>query len=158
MTQAKLKQNIFLFHGDDSYTITKKIALWKEAFEKKYGPQTISVIDAESHGLTEDELLGMCKRSIVGQSLFASESFVIVKNLFSSKAYREKLGNFFLEAIPSLSASTFLLFVEQRIDKRLVLTKKFYDFEKKRNSKNRRLSHPSRSNAITMDPSGNQKI
>lgn len=131
MTETKQKQNIFLFHGDDTHTIARKITLWKEVFVKKYGRQTISIIDAESGGWTEDELLGTCKRSIANKSLFASESFVIVKNIFSSASYREKLGAFFTDFIPRLAPSTFLLFVERRIDKRLSLYKSFCDFEKK---------------------------
>lgn len=130
MTEVKQKQNIFLFHGDDTHTIAKKVAAWKELFEKKYGKQTVSIIDAASDDWTEDELLGICKKSVSSQSLFASESFVIVKNIFSDAAYRERLGSFFVDSAPKLTPSTFLLFVERRIDKRLSLYKSFCDLEK----------------------------
>lgn len=131
MTQAKQKQHIYLFHGDDTYTIAKNIVAWYETFEKKYNSQAIFEIDVESGEWTEDKLLGACKKSIASKSLFASESFVIVKNIFSNATYREKLGSFFIDSIPTLAPSIFLLFTEQRIDKRLSLYKSFCSMEKK---------------------------
>ncbi len=31
------KPHLYLFFGDDDYTIHKKVAIWKVQFEKKFG-------------------------------------------------------------------------------------------------------------------------
>ena len=131
MTATPSKTHVFFFHGEDSYTRAKKIAVWKEKFEQKYGSQTITRIDVEAWQSSEDELLGACKKSIASQSLFSSDSLAIIENIFSSKTHQERVGAFFCENIPKMSAKSFLVFVERKVDKRLLLYKTFCDLEKK---------------------------
>ena len=131
MTQESQKKHVFLFFGEDSYSITKKVVAWKKLFEKKYGLQTVSRIDIESFQGGDDELLGICKKSISSQSLFFSDSLCIIENMFADKKHRERLSAFFCDSIPKIPLRTFLVFVERRVDKRISLYKTFCDFEKR---------------------------
>ncbi len=131
MTDTSQKTQAFLFHGEDTFTSRKKCNVWQKAFKEKHGHNTIASIDVEAWTGSEDELLGTCKKMITQQSLFHAAALVVIKNMFSSKAYRDSLGAFLLEHIPLLHQDTFVLMMEGGIDKRLSLYKSFCALEKK---------------------------
>ncbi len=131
MTPAVKKPQVYLFCGEDTFTSFRKAEVWKKKFSEKYDHHAITCIDVESWMGSEDELLGICKKAMVQQSLFNPSTLVVIKNLFSSKSLREPLGAFLLEHLSTLHSGTFVLFMEGLIDKRLSLYKSFCSLEKK---------------------------
>ncbi len=131
MTSVAKKIQTYLFCGEDTFTAFRKAEMWKKRFSEKYGSHAITCIDVESWMGSEDELLGTCKKAMIQQSLFNPASLVVIKNLFSSKTYREPLGTFLLEHLSTLHGDTFVLLMEGLLDKRLSLYKSFCVLEKK---------------------------
>lgn len=116
--------HIFLFHGNDSYTISKKCAFWKQEFAKKYPSAPIHILDLESWQYDSAELNRYMKVLLEQQTLFAQKKLVIIKYLFSQKEYRDTIGNEFIGGIGALSEHVVAVFVERVLDKRLAITKK----------------------------------
>jgi DNA polymerase III delta subunit len=123
MTKNDSKSNIFLFFGEDDFSLRRKIDHWKVEFAKKFGPAGVIFFDAQNLG--ELELMEKL-RTELSPSLFAAKKLIIVRDALPKKAEQKDLAEFFLE-LPNLAPKDyFLIFWESsRPDRRLGFTKKF---------------------------------
>ncbi len=81
------KKNIYLYFGDDDFTIAENIRKEKEAFEKKNGGINTHEIDWNNQNLSKDEKLGKLQNGLMSGSLFSSEKLLVIKNsLFYSNS------------------------------------------------------------------------
>lgn len=120
---AQESKNIYLFYGEDDFSLRRKIDLWKAEFAKKFGVAGVIFFDArdwpdqETANKLQDEL---------SPSLFASKKLIIVRDSLPKKAEEKDLAEFFLGLPSILPKDYFLIFWETaKPDKRLGFTKKF---------------------------------
>jgi len=114
--------NIFLFFGEDDFSLRRKIEHWKTEFAKKYSSSSISILNPE--GLSEEDLIKRF-RDEMAPSLFSTKKLIIVRNILPRKA-DSALSDFLLEFIPQIPGDFFVIFWEQqKPDGRLGFTKKF---------------------------------
>jgi len=115
--------NLFLFFGDDDFSLRRKVDFWKLEFAKKYSPQAITVIEAEA--LAETEIIKNLQTHL-SPSLFASKKLIIVKDGLPTKATQTLLAEFLLSTLDSIPKDFFVIFWQsQKPDGRLGFTKKF---------------------------------
>ncbi len=107
----------FFFYGDDTYSMSQKIAHWKIEFEKKYGDLNTSLFEGSQYKPAE---IIDCAQSM---PFLAEKRLVIVKNTlneFDSESL-EPVGEF----VTNVPDTTIVIFAELRgVDKRLSLYKK----------------------------------
>src|SRR4026207_1809120 len=95
MTQTTSpSSNIFLFYGEDDFSLKRKIDRWKEEFAKKYSRESISVFDAEN--LSEDDVIKNLQ-SQLAPSLFTQKKLIIARDVLPKKSEQEKLCEFLLQ-------------------------------------------------------------
>lgn len=99
------KPRVFLFHGEDDYTTTRKVSRWTEAFVKKHGGQGVVTIDCAEITEWAKEL----SVALESQGLFGTARLVIARNVFALKA---ESTEWLLKALEGLDEQTFLLFWE----------------------------------------------
>lgn len=117
------KPNVFLFFGEDDFSLRRKINRWKEEFAKKYSAEAIVFFDAQE--TPDQQLIDRLKQEL-SPSLFSSKKLIIVKGGLPQKASQEDLGEFFISTIPNIPKDYFLVFWQtQKPDGRLSFTKKF---------------------------------
>jgi DNA polymerase III subunit delta len=119
---TKSSSNVFLFFGEDDFSIRQKLDHWKAEFAKKYSRDSIVQLDATE--IVETDLF---KRlgEVFAPSLFSSQKLIVVKDIFPTKATQEILGDKLLDLINSLSQDHFLIFWQtKKPDRRLSITKK----------------------------------
>ncbi len=109
---------IFLFFGDDTYSLHEKLAFWRSEFEKKYGGET-NVSIFEGKNASANEIFQACS----AMPFLAEKRFAIVKNFLSEGDDEEKSAMAeLLEKIPDFSI---LVFSETgEIDRRIGIYKK----------------------------------
>ncbi|MGE5393051.1 MAG: DNA polymerase III subunit delta [Candidatus Saccharibacteria bacterium] len=127
MTNTTAKNNpkngIYLFYGEDGFSVTRKVERWKSEFVKKYSASALTVIDGE--GLEEKEIVSRLETA-VSPSLFAAVRLVIAKDCLPRKASAENLAAKVLEIAGRPSTDCFLVFWETgKPDRRLSFTKQF---------------------------------
>jgi len=108
---------VFLFHGQDTYSLNEKINRWKREFEKKYGDLNCAVVEGKN--ANPREIFQMC----AAMPFLADKRLVIVKN-FLSEAETERSGAMaeLIEQVPDFCV---LVFSEtEEPDKRISLYKK----------------------------------
>lgn len=109
---------IFLFHGDDTYSIKRKADFWKEEFAKKHGGDTnLEIIEGKN--LAPENF-----RSAVTTMPFLGEKrLVIIKNLLSEgdPEIQKKIAEM-LSEIPDFCV--LLLCEEKPVDQRVSLFKR----------------------------------
>jgi len=117
------KSNIYLFFGQDDFSLRRKVDAWKTEFVKKYGAGGIIFFDGQNFG--EPQLIEKIKIEL-SPSLFASKKLIIIRDGLPRKAEQKDLGDFLFSLPDLVPADYFLVFWEtQRPDKRLGFTKKF---------------------------------
>ncbi|MEA1936523.1 MAG: DNA polymerase III subunit delta [Patescibacteria group bacterium] len=146
MTEKKIK-NIYLYFGEDDFTIAEEIKKAKESFEKEFKNAEISEIDWNDGNLNEQEKMARLQNGLMANSLFGIDKLLIIKNtLFSKKsesAYelkpelrnsefqssdgKEKIVLKYLEN-PRENIKVF--FVENNLDKRKKIYKEIVKLEK----------------------------
>ncbi len=121
-TNPSPSSNVFLFYGEDDFSLRRKIEHWKSEFAKKYSGSSISILDAESAG--DIDLIKKLKDELA-PSLFSSKKLIVVRNALPRKADSPAAG-FLLEFVPQVPKDIFLVFWEaNKPDGRLLFTKKF---------------------------------
>ncbi|MEJ0021469.1 MAG: hypothetical protein WDN47_02680 [Candidatus Doudnabacteria bacterium] len=115
--------NIFLFYGEDDFSLRRKLDRWKAEFAKKYSASSISLFDGEN--LSETELIKNLQH-LLEPSLFSSKKLIIIRDSLPKKADQAVLAEFLLQFIQNVPADNFLVFWQTlKIDRRLGFTKKF---------------------------------
>jgi DNA polymerase III delta subunit len=116
-------KNIYLFFGEDDFSLRRKIDIWKAEFAKKYTSQAISFFDAENIG--EIELIKSLE-NLLAPSLFTTKKLIILRNALPKKADQETLTEFLLNLPPRVSKDYFMIFWQTaKLDGRLKFTKQF---------------------------------
>ncbi|OGE88914.1 MAG: hypothetical protein A3J07_04365 [Candidatus Doudnabacteria bacterium RIFCSPLOWO2_02_FULL_49_13] len=129
---AETKSNLYLFYGQDDFSLRRKIDRWKEEFAKKYSSMAISFFDPtlrEGWGdraeLLETELIQRLQDQLA-PSLFSSKRLIIIRDGLPKKADQEKLISFLLELPAQVPKDFFVIFWQtSRPDGRLKFTKQF---------------------------------
>ncbi len=119
----KPANNIYLFYGEDEFSLRRKIDKWKEEFAKKFSPLAISFFDGGE--LPETELIKRLQDQLA-PSLFSAKRLIIIRDGLPKKADQENLINFLLELPPKVPKDFFVVFWQShKPDGRLKFTKQF---------------------------------
>lgn len=121
-----MQSHIFFFHGNDSYSIAKKVAFWKTEFVRKYPTAPIHAIDLEQWQGSSKELKDSLHLFSYQQALFAEKKLIIIRHLFSHKEFRDTLGVELLDGLNRIDPDSIVVFVEHALDKRLSITKQIF--------------------------------
>lgn len=117
------KSNIYLFHGEDDFSLRRKIDIWKNEFSKKYSAQAITFLDGSEIG--EVDLIKELQ-SQLAPSLFTQKKLLILRNVLPKKADQEKLAEFLLGLPKTAPSDYFIVFWQtSKPDGRLKFTKQF---------------------------------
>jgi DNA polymerase-3 subunit delta len=115
--------NIFLFFGEDNFSIQRKIDHWKTEFAKKYSATAITQID--SADFSETEIIKNLQGHL-SPSLFASKKLIIIRDGLPTKATQTLLIDYLLQFEENVPKDFFVIFWQtQKVDGRLSFTKKF---------------------------------
>ncbi|MBI2607894.1 MAG: hypothetical protein HYW51_03650 [Candidatus Doudnabacteria bacterium] len=119
---SQSSSNVFLFFGEDDFSLQKKITHWKAEFAKKYSGNSITLIDVQE--LSEQELSKKLEE-VFTPSLFSSKKLIVAKDILPSKAAQEQFGLKLIAFIERLPQEYFLIFWQtKKPDKRLKIVKK----------------------------------
>ncbi len=123
------KSHLFLFHGNDTFTVSEKINFWIEEFKKKYD-RTPTIIDAQI--LSGEQLFNNIRDALQGYTLFDPVRLIVIRHVFSMKRVdAERIHSCILEHLEHIPETHFIVFHEETIDKRIALYKKCADLKKK---------------------------
>ncbi len=76
--------NVFLFHGPETFLSREKINLWKNIFTQKHGVSGFCSIDCEAHD-EQSSILGTLRRTLQQPPLFQKNAFTVISKLSSLK-------------------------------------------------------------------------
>ena len=111
-------KNLYLFFGEESYLLQKKVNFWKKSFQSKHGEYNLSVID----GLKENanSIISECET----MPFLGEKRLIIIENLPPSMGAKldDKKINALLRFLDNIPESSVLVFVNSKPDKRT----KFY--------------------------------
>ncbi len=120
---SQTPNNIFLFYGEDDFSLQRKVDHWKKEFAKKYSASSVTVVQAGE--LAEMEIINNLQTHL-SPSLFASKKLIIVRDGMPTKAAQTNLMEFLLNTLDSIPKDFFVIFWQsQKPDGRLGFTKKF---------------------------------
>jgi DNA polymerase III delta subunit len=120
---SQLSSNVFLFFGEDEFSLKRKVDHWKAEFAKKYSANSITIIEAAD--LSESAIIEGLKTDF-SPSLFASKKLIVIKDALPTKATQSLLADFLLSAIDTIPKDFFVIFWQnQKPDGRLGFTKFF---------------------------------
>jgi DNA polymerase III delta subunit len=123
MQTLKTKPNIYLFYGEDDFSLRRKVDSWKQEFAKKFGAAGVIFFDAQN--FSSPELVNKLTEEL-SPSLFAAKKLIIVRDCLPRKADQTNLADFLLGLSVAMPPDCFLVFWEtSKPDKRLGFTKKF---------------------------------
>ncbi|MEO8065831.1 MAG: DNA polymerase III subunit delta [Candidatus Doudnabacteria bacterium] len=119
----KIQNNIYLFYGEDDFSLHRKIDRWKARFIEKYSASAISFLDGEN--LDETNLIKSLE-NILAPSLFAGKKLIIIRDGLPKKTEQEKLAEFLLDLPNHAGSDNFIIFWQStKPDGRLKFTKQF---------------------------------
>lgn len=116
--------NIFLFYGEDDFSIKRKIAHWKQEFAKKYSSSSIVVLDPE---MGQSELIRKLDE-VFTPSLFSDKKLIICRNCLPAKAADQELSEVVVKLISNLPRDYFLVLHQSKLDRRLTFIKKILSY------------------------------
>jgi DNA polymerase-3 subunit delta len=120
--QKIAKKNVYLFFGNDQFSLKQKLDFWKKEFSKKYSNQAITEIYPESGEELSSVLLKLSQS--VSSSLFATKRLVIAKDIFPSKATQEDYALSLSSILENISPDVVLVFWQtKKPDGRLSINK-----------------------------------
>ncbi|OGE82803.1 MAG: hypothetical protein A3B10_03805 [Candidatus Doudnabacteria bacterium RIFCSPLOWO2_01_FULL_44_21] len=128
-------KNIYLFFGEDDFSLKRKIELWKAEFAKKYSPQAVVFFDAAE--FSELDLISKLTAELA-PSLFSAKKLLIVRDGLPKKTEparlasesvagrQEKLAEFLLK-LPQITPKDFFIVFWQtsKMDGRVKFFKQF---------------------------------
>lgn len=150
MIKNNTKQMIYLYFGDDDFTICEEVSKEIESFEKKFGGINVYKIDWQNDSFSKQDKLSQLQDGLMSNSLFSSDKMVILKNFLSScdpdkgssdrNKEKEKQKdkneiekeNIILKYVKSPKQNIKVVFIEKRtLDKRGRIYKEFLNLEKR---------------------------
>lgn len=134
----KINKNIFLFFGEDDFTIAGELKKEKEGFEKEFKNAEICEIDWNDGNLDEKEKMARLQNGLMANSLFGVDKLLVVKNVLFSrntkldkeeeiKSGKEKI---ILKYLENPQENIKIFFVEDNLDKRKKIYKEIFKLEK----------------------------
>lgn len=110
--------NLYLFYGEESYLLQKKVKFWKKSFQEKHGEYNLSVLD----GIKEEAntIISECE----AMPFLGEKRLVVIENLPPSIGAKieEKKVNALLRFVENPPETSVIVFVNSNPDKRT----KFY--------------------------------
>ena len=70
------KKNIYLFFGEDDFSLRRKVDIWKNEFAKKYSGSSVVVLDGNKADSSE---LAKKIEEALAPSLFSEKKLIICK-------------------------------------------------------------------------------
>ncbi|MEK7618741.1 MAG: DNA polymerase III subunit delta [Patescibacteria group bacterium] len=122
------KPHIYLFCGDDTYSIAERVAFWKREFCAKYGKENCFTLDCEEADGSQSWEMRL-RGHLHSSSLFSATALVILKNAFS-KSTKKITTEAILKELDSIPLTHFVVFQESSVDQRTALSKKLVDLER----------------------------
>lgn len=101
---------VFIFHGADSYSSLEKLKTWTKLFLTKY-PES-SVIKIEADEIDSNEIFSRIESISLTNSLFDETKLIIIKRIFTQK--RENIIEHFSKLLNQIQKKTFILFWEPK--------------------------------------------
>ncbi|OGE74325.1 MAG: DNA polymerase III subunit delta [Candidatus Doudnabacteria bacterium RIFCSPLOWO2_02_FULL_42_9] len=121
--KSQPSSNVFLFYGEDQFSVVRKIDHWKKEFAKKYSVQAL--VQIEGAELAESDIIKNLQTHL-SPSLFATKKLIIVRDGLPAKATQTELADFLLNTVPNVAKDFFVVFWQTtKPDGRLGFTKKF---------------------------------
>jgi DNA polymerase III delta subunit len=117
---TKSSSSIYLFHGEDDFSLRQKINVWKQEFIKKYTASGIVQISGDS--LSEHDTKKKLEE-VLAPSLFSSKKLIVARNCLPTKANQEVLIETISQLLKSIPSDFFLIFWQDSLDRRLGFTK-----------------------------------
>ena len=117
---TKSSSNIYIFYGEDDFSLRKRVSLWKTEFAKKYSPT--SIVELTSDNLSEIEL-GKKFEEVLTPSLFSSKKLIIARNCLPTKAAQTHLIETLGRILKNIPSDYFLVFWQDALDRRLGFVK-----------------------------------
>jgi len=111
-------ENLYLFYGEETYLLQKKVVFWKKSFQEKHGEYNLSVLD----GLKENanSIISECETV----PFLGEKRLILIESLPPSIGSKvdEKKVNAILRFLENIPESSVIAFINSRPDKRT----KFY--------------------------------
>lgn len=110
--------NLYLFHGEESYLLQKKVKFWKKSFQEKHGEYNLSVIDGVKE--TANSLISECE----AMPFLGEKRLIVIEGLPPAMGDKidEKKVNAILRFLENAPETSVIVFVNSKPDKRT----KFY--------------------------------
>lgn len=110
-------KNLYLFHGEDSYSAQQKAGFWKQEFLKKYGDYNLEVLEGD--GLTFSTIW----QAASSAPFLGDKKFVLVRNFLRDGEDEEQKS--LAEKLESIPDFTVLVMLEEgKADSRKTLFKR----------------------------------
>lgn len=104
--------HIYLWHGEDSFSMHKELVRWKETFSQKYTGLNVQTIDPDED-IPQVELITILHNLFSVDSLFGAIKLIIIKNLLSDhKKNIRMITEMLTPLLQTLTDSTFLIFFQ----------------------------------------------
>lgn len=114
---------IYIFFGEDDFSLRQKLDRWKQEFAKKYSPEAVVLVE---RGEDEVAIINALDQA-TSPSLFAAKKLVIARDCLPKKASETRLGDYILNLIDRGPENAFVVFWETaRPDRRLGAVKKIF--------------------------------
>jgi DNA polymerase-3 subunit delta len=113
---AEAKSNVYIFFGQDDFSLRQRIDVWKQEFSKKFGSS--GIVQFSSDNLSETDLIKKLEETLT-PSLFSSKKLIIAKNVLPAKASQEYLASSIERLIKNIPSEYFLVFWQDSLDRRI---------------------------------------
>src|SRR3989338_7227910 len=106
--------NVYLFYGEDTFSIRRKVDEWRQKFAEKHSASGIVTLNGEKLDATD---LAKKFEEVLAPSLFSEKKLIICNNCLPHEAV--------FDLVSKLPRDYFLVFWQTiKLDRRLALTKK----------------------------------
>jgi DNA polymerase-3 subunit delta len=117
-------KTVFIFFGEDDFSMRRKLATWKREFAKKYSDDAVVHLERGEGG--EKEMISQLEQAL-SPSLFSSRKLILAKDFLPAKAAESALGQYLLDKVGNMPQDLFLvLWQTVKPDRRLGSVKKIF--------------------------------
>ena len=102
---------ILFLYGEDTLTLLREVGDLRKKFLAKSHPQAVEEFEPGSD-IKDEALRSRLQELLENQGLFAQEKFVVLRNLVGAISEFPQSQEYLLEALPGLSKTTTVVFVE----------------------------------------------
>jgi DNA polymerase-3 subunit delta len=116
MSNQSSSKNVFIFFGEDDFSLRQKINVWKLEFTKKFSASGVVVLSSD--GLGESDMAKKLEE-VLTPSLFSTKKLIVARNFLPAKANQEILIESLNKLLQNIPADFFLIFWQDSLDRRL---------------------------------------